>query len=193
MLRLIAIATLVLLTASGEEAVGERTEMIQNDDFERFLTAARAWHDPNDTLDGDYLVDPPEDDYGYFNTPANSLTFLAMGVDGVHTAMLKLDGAVRRESPVIYVSPTDGAWTILAPTFIDFLSDGCAVPPRKIGELLDTVDSDPAILMRFLQSNFDGTRLQEEDRIKRLNAQFLDLVEKKDEYKEMEASWGNRD
>lgn len=169
--------------------------MIQNEAFKRFLTAARAWHEPNDTLDGDYLVDPPEDDYGYFNTPANSLTFLGMGVDGVHTAMLKLDGAVREDSPVIYVSPTDGEdeWTILAPTFVDYLADGCAVPTQKIEELLGTVDSNPEALMQFLQTNFDGSRLLDENRIRSLNKRYLRLVENKAEYKDMEARWATRE
>ncbi len=188
-------AILALLAVCFTTATAQEKDMIQNDAFERFLTAARAWHDPNDALDGDYLVDPPEDDFGYFNTPANSLTFLAMGVDGVHTAMLKLDGAVREDSPVIYVSPTDSdsEWTILAPTFVDYLADGCAVPTQKISELLDTVDSDPETLMRFLHANFDGSRLLGEDRIRSLNKQYLSLVEKKDEYKEMEARWATRE
>ena len=169
--------------------------MIQNDAFENFLEAARAWHDPYDVLDGDYLVDPPKDDFGYFNTPANSLTFLAMGVDGIHTAMLKLDGMVRSDSPVIYVSPTDSEseWTILAPTFIDFLADGCAVPKAEIADRLATVENDPKPLIQFLQANFDGLRLLDEARVAKLNEQYLHLVEKKDEYKEMEARWATRE
>jgi hypothetical protein len=184
----------VLLAVCFITATAQESDMIQNEAFKRFLTAARAWHEPNDTLDGDYLVDPPEDDYGYFNTPANSLTFLAMGVDGVHTAMLKLDGAVREDSPVIYVSPTDGEseWTILAPTFVDYLADGCAVTTQRIGEPLDTVNSEPEAMMQFLHANFDGLRLLDEHRIRLLNSRYLSLVEKKAEYKEMEARWATR-
>ena len=73
------------------------------------MTAARAWHDPEAVLGGDRLIDPPADDYGYHNTLANSLTFLAMGVDGVHTAILKIDGSVREDSPVMRVAPMDDA------------------------------------------------------------------------------------
>ncbi len=164
---------------------------LRNEAFERFLTAARSWHDPHDVLDGDYLVDPPKDDFGYFNTPANSLTFLAMGVDGVHTAMLKLDGQVRDDSPVVYVSPmdSDAQWTILAPTFVDFLADGCAVSRQEIVDLLATVASDPTTTIKFLQSNFDGERLFDDARVERLNRRYLPCIEKKDEYKEMEARW----
>lgn len=181
----------LLLAASLMTATAQESNMIQNDAFQTFLTAARAWHDPYDVLDGDYLVDPPKDDFGYFNTPANSLTFLAMGVGGVHTAMLKLDGAVRNDSPVIYVSPTDGdaEWTILAPTFVDFLADGCGVSKVEITDTLAAVEDNPEILLQFLQSNFDRSRLLDEARVGTLNEQYLHLVEKKDEYKEMESRW----
>ena len=155
------------------------------------MTAARSWHDPSTVLAGDSLVDPPADDYGYFNTPLNSLTFLAMGVDGVHTAMLKLDGAVREDSPVLQVAPMDGdrEWTILAASFLDFLADGCAVSRQTISERIDRVDSDPAALMGFLRDNFERSRLLGEERSRKLNAEFLGLVEKKQEYRDMEARW----
>ena len=165
----------------------ERSDnVIQNEAFQSFLAVADAWDDPFDTLDGDALVNPPVDDFGYLNTPANSLTFLKMGVDGVHTAILKRDGVVREDSPVIYISPMDSdEWTILAPTFVDYLADGCAVPRERIIELLDAVEGDPAALVRFLSANFDRGRLLTEDRVNELNDRYLHLVEKKDEYEEM--------
>ena len=165
----------------------ERSDnVIQNEAFQRFLAAAGAWDDPFDTLDGDALVNPPVDDFGYLNTPANSLTFLTMGVDGVHTAILKRDGVVREDSPVIYISPMDSdEWTILAPTFVDYLADGCAVPRERIMDLLDAAESDPAALVRFLSNNFDRGRLLVEDRVNELNDRYLHLVETKDEYEEV--------
>ena len=161
--------------------------MTQNDAFEKFMVVARAWQGA-DSLDGDYLVDPPEDDFGYFNTPANSLTFLTMGVDGVHTALLKIDGEVRENSPVVYVTPSDDAeWTILAPTFLDFLADGCDASTTQISRLLDDVGTDPTAAMQFLIDTFDGGRLLDEHRVAMLNEQYLGFVETKAEYIEMQA------
>ena len=51
-----------------------------------------------------YLVDPPKHEQGY-QTPVNSLTFSDMGVDGVRYALIKLDGQVTNDSPVVQVDP----------------------------------------------------------------------------------------
>src|SRR5215471_12430543 len=72
--------------------------------FELFVRAVAQATDRRGVLGEDEIVFPPESDFGYESTPRNALTFGAMGVDGVHFAILKIAGAVTDESPVIHIS-----------------------------------------------------------------------------------------
>lgn len=77
-------------------------------------------------LGDDYLVLPPQTDYGYDATPRNALTFGNMGVDGVHYAILKVGGEVSDESPVIHVGPMDFSepYVVLGDCFLSYLCRG---------------------------------------------------------------------
>ena len=147
--------------------------------FELFIAAARQGATDGIVLGGDYLVDPPNESFGYWATPKNSLTFAKMGVDGVHTAIITFDGMVREDSPVVYISPMDfdSAVTVVAPTFLDYLADGCGIDRSAMAEALESSQRDPGEFLRLLDSNFDSQRLLESDRIERLNGEYLDQVQ----------------
>jgi hypothetical protein len=85
-----------------------------------FLHAVEKTRDRRGVQGDDRLVFPPHSDYGYESTPRNALTFGDMGVDGVHYAILKIDGAVTDESPVIHVGPMDFSepYVVLGDCFI---------------------------------------------------------------------------
>lgn len=93
--------------------------------FDIYLAALSRADDPQGTLGDEWVIHPPDPDYGYDETPQNSLTFGAMGVDGVHYVILTIDGEVRDDSPVVYVSPMDSdCYHILAADFLTFLAEG---------------------------------------------------------------------
>lgn len=106
---------------------------------------------------------------------------LEMGyVDGVHIAILAIDGRVGDQSPVVYVSPMDSDdLMVLAPSFLEFLADGSGVNPQRIEGLLETADSDPAPLLDLLRLRFDTDRLLSEERVETLNERYIHLAERK--------------
>jgi hypothetical protein len=103
-----------------------------------------------------------------------------MGVDGVHYAILKLDGAVRANSPVVHVSPMDSDdVTVLAESFLHYLADGCAVSTKEMQALFEAELAGKNKLVAFLSEHFDGIRLLEEERTAKLGTAFGHLVERK--------------
>lgn len=66
--------------------------------FQTYLDAIRSLPDKQ-ILGEEWVIDPPNPDYGYDSTPNNALTFSIMGVDGVHYAILTIGGVVRDDSP----------------------------------------------------------------------------------------------
>jgi len=130
------------------------------------------------SMKGDAILIPPNHDFGYMSTPANALTFSSMGVDGVHDALLKIGGEVCDNSPVLQISPMDSDdHIILAPTFLDYLADGCGVPKTKIRSLLAIENHDQ--LVPFLDERFESGRLLDEDRARKMNARFGHLIQRK--------------
>jgi len=130
--------------------------------FDAFMNAVRDCDAHDGLLSGDFVLDPPDPDYGYHCTPHNALTFSAMGCDGVHTAVLLVDGVVSNDSPVVYVSPMDTPGVcVIAESFLTYLADGCGADRYAIESLLDT-GGQP--LIDFVRSNFDTLRLLREDR-----------------------------
>ena len=63
--------------------------------FETFLRSLEPLPDKQGVLGKEWVIFPPSPDYGYASTPRNALTFAAMGVDGVHYAILAIEGVVR--------------------------------------------------------------------------------------------------
>jgi hypothetical protein len=83
-----------------------------------------------------------------------------MGCDGVHYAILKIDGEIRDDSPVIQVSPVDfdSPYALLAPTFTDYLANGCGVSRKEIEDLLAAEKAGRSSLVEFMRSHFDDMR-----------------------------------
>ena len=101
--------------------------------FQTFIDAFATLDPRSRLLAGDEVLWPPRENSGYQSTPTNAVTFASMGVDGVHYAILKRDGQVRDDSPVVYVSPMDSDdLTILAESLLSFLAVGCGVSARKM-------------------------------------------------------------
>lgn len=149
--------------------------------FETFVRAASSYADGPEFLGGDRVLLPPNPDFGYDATPENALTFATMGVDGVHFALLLIDGEVRGDSPVVHVGPMDFSREVLivAESFLDYLSRGCDLPPNEMSPIFDTEDLHPGTLIPFIADRFDGDRLLDESRIAELTLRHLHLVQSK--------------
>ena len=150
--------------------------------FETFIDAFGALPMPSRVLDGDTILCPPSEDYGYQSTPKNALTFAAMGVDGVHYAILKRGGSVRDDSPVIQVSPMDSDdVTVLGESLLQYLADGCGVSEEKMAVVFEAQRAGEPRLVCFLAEHFRGNHLLGEERTDKLNARYGHLVERKAE------------
>ncbi len=150
--------------------------------FQTFIDAFAAVEQRSRLLAGDDVLCPPSEDYGYESTPKNAVTFAAMGVDGVHYAILKRDGQVRDDSPVVHVSPMDSDdLTIMAESFLLFLAVGCGVSARKMQSVFDAERSGKHQLVAFLSEHFDRYRLLGEERTHPLTARYGHLIERKSE------------
>jgi hypothetical protein len=131
-------------------------------------------------LGDDYLVFPPQTDYGYEATPRNALTFANMGVDGVHYAILIIDGEVSDESPVIHVGPMDFSkpYVALGDCFISYLATACGVSLSKMEAVFEEERAGRRVLVPFLKEHFVHSRLYEEKRLRKLEL-YLERVEPK--------------
>jgi hypothetical protein len=148
--------------------------------FDIFMKAFAAIDERSRVLDGDSILCPPSEDYGYQSTPKNALTFSSMGVDGVHHVILKRDGAVEDNSPVLQVSPMDSDdITVLASSFLRYLADGCRVSEEQMEAVFEAERAGKTELVNFVSERFDGSRLLAEERVADLNARFGHLVERK--------------
>ncbi|MEX2216200.1 MAG: hypothetical protein WD768_18965 [Phycisphaeraceae bacterium] len=148
--------------------------------FEIYLRALDACVDPQGVLGDERVVHPPTPDFGYESTPANGLTFGSMGVDGVHYVILKLNGFVVNDSPVIEVSPMDfsDVYQVLGESFLGFLATGCAVSPTEMESVFETELSGSQTLIAFLKERFDISRLWKQKRSQRFRDR-LELIERK--------------
>ncbi len=132
--------------------------------FEIFLQALGQATNRDGVLGEECLEYPPQENVDYEDTPENAVVFGWMGVDGVHYAILKIEGAIRNESPVIHVSPMDGEpYSLLAPTFTDYLAIACDTDRNTIENLLANEISGTASLLDFMRARFDQSRFWVED------------------------------
>lgn len=151
--------------------------------FDAFLGAVQQCPDPGGVLGEDYLVLPPSECWApYWCEPRNAVTFAQMGVDGVHYAILKINGEVRDDSPVIHISPMDfdEPYCVLGVSFLDYLADACNVSKREMSDVFEEERSGKRTLVPFLKKHFDHSRLYEEERLRRLDC-YLKLVEIREE------------
>lgn len=130
-------------------------------DFDTFLRAVGAAEDRNGILGDDYLVYPPNPDYGYDATPRNALTFATMGVDGVHYAVLTTNGVVTDDSPVIHIGPMDFSepYVVFGESFLDYLAAGCGVRLTEMASVLDAERTHGNRLVPFSRERFQRSRL----------------------------------
>ena len=148
--------------------------------FQTFIDAFAAVEQRSRLLAGDDVLWPPSEDFGYQSTPKNAVTFASMGVDGIHYAILKIDGQVRDDSPIVHVSPMDSDdITVMAESFLSFLADGCGVSAREMQEIFDAERSGGHQLVGFLSEHFDRYRLPDDEQTHKLTARYGHLVERK--------------
>jgi hypothetical protein len=149
--------------------------------FDTFVRAVAQAADREGVLGKDRIVFPPTPDFGYeWCAPQNALTFAAMGVDGVHYAILKIDGAVTDESPVIHVSPMDFSepYAVLGKTFLNYLAVGCGVADSEMEAVFAAERTCSEKLVPFLKAHFDHSRLYNKTRLESLDG-YLKLIETK--------------
>lgn len=131
-------------------------------------------------LGDDEIVFPPHPDYGYEATPRNALTFGAMGVDGVHYAILRINGEVTDESPVIHVGPMDFSepYVALGDSFIAYLAAACGVSIREMDFVFQEERAGLQKLVPFLKEHFVHSRLYDENCLRKLD-RYLEYIEQK--------------
>ena len=148
--------------------------------FETFLRTVESCPDKREILGDEELILPPSPDYGYDSTPRNALTFAAMGVDGVHYAILKINGAIGDDSPVVHVGPMDFSepYLVVGDSFINYLATACGITAREMEAVFQAERAGQGRLVPFLKQHFVPARLYDETRLRKL-APFLDLIEPK--------------
>lgn len=132
-------------------------------DFETFLAAVgRLSPAERRTVLGDEIVIyPPNEHLEYESTPRDAVAFGCMGVDGVHYLILKVDGEIRDDSPVVYFSPMDfsSPYALLGHSFAQYLATVCGADVEHIRELIERERAGESVLADFLRANFDHGRL----------------------------------
>jgi len=132
-------------------------------DFDTFLAAIdRLPLSERCTVLGDEnLIYPPDEQLKYESTPRDAVAFGSMGVDGVHYLILKLDGQIRDDSPVIHFSPMDfsSPYTLLGHSFAEYLATVCGVDVDEIRKLIELERAGKSVLAEFLRDHFDHERL----------------------------------
>jgi hypothetical protein len=132
-------------------------------DFETFLAAIDRLppSERHAVLGDEHIIYPPDEQLGYESTPRDAVAFGSMGVDGVHYLILKLDGEIRNDSPVVQFSPMDfsAPYTLLGHTFADYLATVCGVDVDQIRHMMERERADESVLATFLRVNFDHRRL----------------------------------
>ncbi len=145
--------------------------------FETYVNALDACPDPQGVLGKEWVIHPPNPDHGYESTPLNALTFGAMGVDGVHYAILKIDRAVQDYSPVIQVCPMDFSdlYQVLGESFLSFLAAGCGVPKCEMESVFAAEQKGDQTLVTFLKQRFQMSRIWDDNRYQ--SQQLRDCLE----------------
>lgn len=128
--------------------------------FDVFVKALANIANLDGVLGDESVQYPPSEEVDYWATPLNAAVFGWMGVDGVHYAVLKIDGQVRDDSPVMQISPMDfdEPYSLLAPTFADYLAIGCGVRRDEIQKVLAKEGAGRSALLELLRSRFQRER-----------------------------------
>ncbi len=107
-----------------------------------------------------------------------------MGVDGVHYAVLTMEGAVTDESPVIQVCPMDfdDPYQVLGENFFGFLADGCGVSREAMSDVFAGERAGTPTLVAYLRERMDMSRLSDDQRYEslRMHLKHLRLTDQQD-------------
>jgi hypothetical protein len=132
-------------------------------DFDIFLNAIERLTEEQRryVLRDENVIYPPDEHLRYESTPLGAVAFGTMGVDGVHYLILKRNGQIADDSPVIHFSPMDFGhpYTLLGHTFRQYLATVCNVSENDIFEIMERERAGHACLAEFLSRNFDHSRL----------------------------------
>lgn len=170
-------------------------------------TLAKLWNlatvDPtnpesnwNETFDliGLILLVPPEN-FSYWCTPINTLTFAATGGDGVHYGLLAENGKFTDSSPVVMTVPMcDTPNMILGANLLEFLALGCRFgyfsleqliyePEETLQELEqftihEEMNADERALLQLLTEEFQlSPWLNPRQRLTELQAMFISSLQ----------------
>jgi hypothetical protein len=127
------------------------------DVFDSFREAMRLANSRSGVLGEDSLVWPFKGTSGYQATPAGSIIFSQMDVDGVHYCYIPTDSTVHPAGSVLQVSPMDFSdpIAVLAHSFEEYLARMCAVPVSRIRQ---ESAASPASFLAFIKANFNDRR-----------------------------------
>ncbi len=148
--------------------------------FETYLHALDACADVQGILGDEWVIHPPNPDYGYESTPQNALTFGCMGVDGVHYAILTIGDKITDDSPVIQICPMDFSdlYQAMGASFLMFLADGCGVSRETMDEVFVAERAGEFALIAFLKERFDMSRFWDKTQTQNLEP-YLSYIQPK--------------
>jgi hypothetical protein len=147
--------------------------------FKIYLKALDKCEDVQGILCDEWVIHPPNRDFGYAQTPRNAVTFAEMGVDGVHYSILEVDGVIDDDSPIIQVCPMDSdTYQVLADSFVSFLAQGCGVSVREMEAVFVSELITGQALVEFLRARFTIEKVWNTKRSPELD-RLLDLIEQK--------------
>jgi hypothetical protein len=146
--------------------------------FQIFLDAIEKCSNREGILGEEDLVFPPTVDSLYAATPRNAVTFGQMGVDGVHFTILRVDGEIDNNSPVIQVGPMDFSepYVVLGDSFLDYLAGACAVSLSQMEKVFKDEQSGKEALVQFVRERYQHSRLFDPKRLRNIR-EFVDLIE----------------
>jgi hypothetical protein len=101
-------------------------------------------------------------------------------MDGVHYAILTMNGTVTDESPVIQICPMDFSdlYQALGDSFLAFLADGCGVCCAAMEDVFAAERAGTPTLVAFLKERFDMSRLGSEEQTQKLE-RYLSYIQPK--------------
>jgi len=101
-----------------------------------------------------------------------------MGVDGVHYAVLELEGRITDDSPVIQVAPMDfeEPYALLADSFLEYVAVGCGVTSCDMEQVFENEREGQSTLVDYLKDHFDSSRLWADNRDRSID-RYRSLIE----------------
>ena len=98
------------------------------------------------------------ENYEYWCTQKNSITFASTGGDGVHFGLLDIGNGITEESPVVMTVPMcDTPNTVVGSNLVDFLSLGCRQGFFVLEQLIYQFD----VMVDELDSGLYGEEMEE--------------------------------